>query len=463
MVLCPNCKARNANHSAFCIRCGATFASASPREVLSGTDAFTVQPEHTPEGLVDRAASHLAEDRAQAAVDDCKRAIALSPGEVQAYAVMAMAYEQLGEMEPALEAYETVVTLAPERTAERQKAALLRLRLGQQPSAPPLTRPAAAVPVWQVACDWMRAKVQTNPPLYAGIAAGLVVFMFGALLLVQTGRAQAARELQARYDQEVRLADQAFAAQQYAEATTHYDAANRLKPVDAQLQAKWRQAYDLSLQSVAQTGQPLPGQVAQYIPSPTGANPFAPVPIGGPAVPPPAGTGAAVEGAMAGTGVQIPSAPVPPPTVARPPSVDVVRDKARTVPNSTPSTLPSGRPRYSTTPGNPIAAVPQKQEQKPSTPPPAAASTPKTPRSEITIWVSDQAPAQRPAAEQRPQQPDPQSLRAQGERLAREGKRDDAIQHLQSAASGFDARGDAASARAAATCRAQIEVLRHSN
>lgn len=463
MVLCPNCKARNANHSAFCIRCGATFTTASPREVLSGTDAFTVQPEHTPEGLVDRAASHLAEDRAQAAVDDCKRAIALSPGEVQAYAVMAMAYEQLGELEPALEAYETVVTLAPERTVERQKAALLRLRLGQQQPAPTLTRPAAAtVPVWQVARDWMRAKVETNPPLYAGIASGLVVFMFGALLLVQTGRAQAARALQARYDQEVRLADQAFAAQQYAEATAHYNAAYQLKKGDQQLQAKWRQAYDLSLQPPAVAGQPLPGQVAQYIPSPTGANPFSPVPIGGPAVPPPAGTGAAVEGALPGTGVQMPSAPVPPPTVTRPPSIDVVRDKTRTLPSSTPSSLPSGRPRYSTTPGNPISAVPHKEEPK-APAAPAADTTPKTPKSEITIWVSDQAPARQPAPEPRPQQPDPQSLRAQGERLAREGKRDDAIQRLQSAASGFDARGDAASARAAATCRAQIEVLRHSN
>ncbi|MEN6549804.1 MAG: tetratricopeptide repeat protein, partial [Armatimonadia bacterium] len=277
MVLCPNCNARNANHSAFCIRCGATFASASPREVLSGTDAFTVQPEHTPEGLVDRAASHLAEGRAQAAVDDCKRAVALSPGEVQAYAVMAMAYEQLGEVEPALEAYETVVTLAPERTAERQKASLLRLRLGQQPPAPTLTRRAATtVPVWQVAYDWIRAKVQTNPPLYAGIASGLVVFMFGALLLVQTSHAQAAREVQARYDQEVRLADEAFAAQRYAEATIHYNAAYQLKKNDQQLQAKWRQAYDLSLQPVAQAEQPLPGQVAQYIPNPTGPNPFAP-------------------------------------------------------------------------------------------------------------------------------------------------------------------------------------------
>ncbi|MEN6642923.1 MAG: tetratricopeptide repeat protein [Armatimonadia bacterium] len=462
MVLCPNCNARNANHSAFCIRCGATFASASPREVLSGTDAFTVQPEHTPEGLVDRAASHLAEGRAQAAVDDCKRAVALSPGEVQAYAVMAMAYEQLGEVEPALEAYETVVTLAPERTAERQKASLLRLRLGQQPPAPTLTRRAATtVPVWQVAYDWVRAKVQTNPPLYAGIASGLVVFMFGALLLVQTSHAQAAREVQARYDQEVRLADEAFAAQRYAEATIHYNAAYQLKKNDQQLQAKWRQAYDLSLQPVAQAEQPLPGQVAQYIPNPTGPNPFAPVPIGGPAIAPPAATPGAAEGALAGTGMQVPSVPVPSPTATRPPSIDVVRDKARTV-TSTPSTLPSGRPRYSTTPRNPISAVPQKQE--PKAPAPAATdTTPKTPKSEITIWVSDQAPARRPAAEPRPQQPDPQSLRAQGERLAREGRRDDAIQHLQSAASGFDARGDATSARAAATCRAQIEVLRNSN
>ena len=69
MIVCASCHARNANRSTFCIRCGAALAGAAESDPGSHTDAFVIQPEQTPAGLIDIAATQLAEGHAQAAVE----------------------------------------------------------------------------------------------------------------------------------------------------------------------------------------------------------------------------------------------------------------------------------------------------------------------------------------------------------------------------------------------------------
>ncbi|MEN6642375.1 MAG: hypothetical protein ABFE08_08025, partial [Armatimonadia bacterium] len=150
--------------------------------------------------------------------------------------------------------------------------------------------------------------------------------------------------------------------------------------------------------------------------------------------------------------------------LAKPAPVAAAHAKPTTKPTIKP-TAPARRSRPSGTVRNEITIWASDKPPAPTRRPKQVGSkSPSgTARSEMTIWVNGAGPARRPATETRPQQPDPQSLRAQGERLAREGRRDEAIQHLQQAATAFDARGDAPSARAAATCRAQVEVLRNSD
>lgn len=466
MIVCPSCNARNANRSTFCIRCGGGLSSPAERDPAGHTDALAVQPEHTPAGLIDLAATQLAEGQSAPAVENCRRAIALSPGEVEAHAILGMAYEQAGDLAAALEAYETVVLLAPERNVERQKAALLRLRLGDHP-APVATasRPHRESTFWPDLVARVHAQVAKNPPVYAGVASGVAMLLILTIIVSCAGRASHRRQVQAQYQGEVALADQALTEQRYAEAVAHYAAAYRLKPGDEALRQNWQRAYELSQQP---SGDPEALRIAQlpkYIPNPGGTNPFAPVPIGG----------------YAGQGVPVPLAPTPeqaatapPPTVTSHPPTQFqpVRDEVRTLPPPTAPTLPGGRAgRPLPSPfgvKQPITPVPERvTKPATTTPPPAVDNTHRGPAGDITIWASD-TPAPRPTAAARPAavSNEAETLRAQGESAAAAGNVQEAISRLQSATSAFDERaqrdpGSAAISRqAAASCRARIEVLR---
>lgn len=466
MILCPSCNARNANRSTFCIRCGNALATAAERDPGGHTDAFAIAPEQTPAGLIDTAAMHLAEGRTQAAIANCRRAIALSPGEVEAHAILGMAYEQQGDLAAALEAYEAVVALAPQRNAERQKAALLRLRLGEHPEVH--TRPQRpAGPVLNLNLgpwfEHVKARVATNPPLYAGLATGVFTFLILAAILVHAGRAQAQRTLQAQYTQEVQLGDEAYTNQQYAEAATHYAAAWKIRQGDTALQARWQQAHQLWTQQ-QNDPQLAIARMPKYIPNLTGRNPFDPVPIGGAGVPLPTGTPQ-----------QLAALPTPPPTTPpqRPPTpYETVREPARSLPNPTPqanSGFTGRRPLPSPFDNTrPISPVPDKNNKPAPNPNPAPVdNTPSKPRPEITIWTSDK-PATRPAAPA-PRNDNAESLRSRGEAAAREGRKDDAINYYSQAAEAFDRRAGqdptsaALSRQNASSCRYSIEVLRNSH
>ncbi|MHB8996999.1 MAG: tetratricopeptide repeat protein [Armatimonadota bacterium] len=468
MILCASCNARNADRSTFCIRCGGALSTPAQRDPGDHTDAFSVQPEHTPAGLIDAAAAQLAEGRTQPAIENCRRAIALSPGEVEAHAILGMAYEQQGETAAALEAYETVVALAPQRNAERQKAALLRLRMGslvEEPRRQPTRAAAPTGPLWprvQVYLERVKALVATNPPLYAGIASGLVIFLLGTILLVHANQNQASRQAQAEYAQEIQLADQALVNEQYIEASAHYAAAWRLRQDDPTVLTRWNQAFEASTreQQAAEIA-----QIPKYIPNLTGRNPFEPVPIGGTgvALPPPANPA-----------LPPPTAPTQPAVAAeRPPmAYETVRETARQLP-PTQNTKPSDRRQLPSPFGQPITPVPAKNTK----PAPAAAvaatpaappvdTAPKGPKGEITIWVSDK-PATRQQAAPAPAHNNADSLRSRGESAAAGGRTDEAINYLNQAISAYGdrARQDPSSAsissRAAESCRARINVLRN--
>lgn len=457
MIICASCNARNVNRSAFCIRCGAALVSDTPRDVSGSTDAFAPVTEDGHAALVDKAAAQLADGHAAQAIANCRRAIALNPGAVEAHAVLGMAYEQTGELAAALEAYETVVALAPQRAVEAQKAALLKLRIDHNPAPPTRARRAnldGPVPLF---IERVKNIVSQNPPLYYGLASGLVVFILGAMLLVHASRAQANRALQAQYTQELQMADLALGEQRYAEACAHYSAAWNMRQDDSAVMSRWQQAYQLS-QNCAQPD--LIAQMPKYIPNMTGRNPFAPVPIGGQPPAPAEGFPGAMPGA-APPAVAPP--PVPPPTI-EPRTVETYRDQPRVTPPSMPAG-PGGR-RDTPSPIQPVG--PSKSTATTPKPPPAD-TTPKPAKGEVTIWVSDK-PTTRPAttSETRnvPSQNNADALRSRGESLAREGRVNEAVQALEEAESGYQerARQDPSSAAinnsAAASCRARIRVLR---
>jgi tetratricopeptide (TPR) repeat protein len=464
MRVCPSCEGRNATNSAVCTRCGAALLDAA-REAAAHTDTLPVQPEQVPTSLVDRAAAQLGEGQAQAAIENCRRAIALNPRHVEAHAVLGMALEQVGELQPALEAYEAVLVLAPERPVERQKASLLRLRLGHERPAPASrARPVEGRKLagwWALAKDWVRE----HPAISGGVAAALLTFVVLATLLVGMGRAQAREQRRAQYEQELTLARQAGAAGQYLEATTHYDAAWKLQPGDAAVQAEWQQAYASSQYAAqAQQREMELASLPKYLPS-NGRNPFDPVPIAPAAVPPPT---------VANQAASMAQMAVPPPTMntstVPPPTYETVKAPPREVPSPV---IPSGRTRVTNVNGNqiitPVIAKSTSPKQAEAATAPADTQG-KTSKGEITIWVSPR-PAARPAAPQR--QPaaggDAASWRQAGEAASREGRADDAISNLERAAGAYEdmARQDpnnaAAHKQAADSCRTRIEILRQGN
>lgn len=462
MRTCNSCRARNADHSPFCIRCGAVL-DAGERDPAAHTDALPVQPEEIPDDLVNQAATQLGDGQAQAAIENCRRAVALNPRHVEAHVVLAMALEQRGDLQAALEAYEMALSLSPDRPVERQKVALLRLRLGHDQPAP-APRPACRFnfPEW---LQTARRLALENPALSAGIGAGLLVFIIGSILLVSAGRAQARNAMRAEYESELQMARELSAMQRYAEATARYASAWKIQPGDAAVRVEWGEAYRQSqLQAQQMQRQMELAAIPKYIPNTTGRNPFAAVPLTG-TPPPPAPTPQPQDVA------NMAQAQVPPPTVNRNPrAYEEWKAPARMV---TPApTVPSGRRDVSGSGNQIIAPVTPKQPDKPATPAPAAAAdtAPKPPKGEITIWRSPRPqPKASPSAPATPSGPDAGSLRSRGEQLAREGRSSEAIPVLSQAADAYDdmARKDpgnaAAHQQAAGSCRTRIELLRQGN
>lgn len=486
MHICRRCQARNAPSSTFCLRCGAPLRE-MPADEAAVTDALAeVPPELNPSVLVDEAAAQLAEGRAQAAIENCRRALALDPRNIEAYAVLGMAYEQRGDLTAALEAYESVLQLNPDRPVERQKAALLRLRLGHGTPADTSVRFARsrrARTRLSLAGVWEAGKqfFSTNPALSVGLAVGLFVFLVGTALLISVSRTQARAARLAQYEQEIQTARRLVADQRYAEATSHYEAAWKLKPEDPNIRWEWEQAYRQA-QAIAQEQQRQMeiARLPKYIPNLTGRNPFAPVPI--PSSKQPNASAAAtppMASASPAGGYSAPPA-VPPPTLnasARP--YEQWQAPARPVPSSPSASVSSRRPitpvgaSHAASGTNPITpGTTNKVTEKPAA---EATTAPtdtsgKSARGEITIWVTP--PPAKPAAANRPSGPSSQeaaALRAEGEQLAREGRLEEALQRLERAESAYrelsrqDPNNAAAYNAAAESCRARLELLRQNN
>jgi tetratricopeptide (TPR) repeat protein len=450
MTICVSCQARNSDHSTFCIRCGAEVQAARQRQDPGAdTDAMPVVLETMPAALVTRAANRLAEGHVTEALADCRRAIALEPGNVEAHAILGMAYEQHGDLDAALEAYEAVLAIEPERTVERQKAALLRLRLDGRGGAESLD-PGRVGPLQAL---W--GRVTANPPVAVAVAAAVLVLVVGSIAIAHAARRARTQEA---VTQAVAAGDQAFADGRYADALSQYVYAYELSPGDEQIRQRWDRAYQYSVQPPANS------QVAQlppkYIPAgPNARNPFEPVPIGGnqAQVPPPTetpGTGAAVAAAPQSAYDTWGSRP------ANPPSPDLTP----AAPGPAPATTPTDRR------GSPITPVLPKNVAKPSATTGEGDTTPQPPKALIEIQLVDR-PARKPAAAETGGKSgsDGDALLGQAEQLARQGRTDEAIEGMQKAASAYDeaARSDPSAAavhsQAAQSCRARIEVLRMSH
>ncbi|MEN6344691.1 MAG: tetratricopeptide repeat protein [Armatimonadia bacterium] len=169
MIECPQCGARSSAGSAFCTRCGARFTVARPAPVAPEP----IRP--SGERLLDEASELFATGKLDDAAAACRAALDADPGLVAARSLLGMVEEERGNTAAALAEYEAVLRLAPERTAERERADRVRALLAAE--AEPELLDSELMPPRK---RWL--------PIAVAAAAVVLVLLLG---LAMTGRSQA--------------------------------------------------------------------------------------------------------------------------------------------------------------------------------------------------------------------------------------------------------------------------------
>ncbi len=170
MIECPDCGAQNADNSTFCIRCGTQFSAPT------GLGPLETPRQVDPSRLVDEAAELYAANQLDDAAEACHAALDIDSELVSARALLGMIEEDRGNHAAALAEYEAVIRLAPERTAEREKADRMRA-LVRREAGP-------AIPEEE-------NRLRRYMPALIAVGAALVVLIVGGLIMSAGGRDRA--------------------------------------------------------------------------------------------------------------------------------------------------------------------------------------------------------------------------------------------------------------------------------
>ncbi len=395
MKVCSECGARNADHNQLCAQCGAQLATPvdqSEKAYTGDTDQIPAQQAVSAQDLVAQASEVLAEGHTAEPIELCQRALALQPNYLAALALLGMAHEEAGNLQDALDAYESVLRIDPSRAAERQKASLLKLQIlrGDQP-APEANEGDET---------WLRYA-----PLVLSVAAALLVFVVGALLIVSARNAHRLNDAEAGYEFAMEAGNAAMADGRYTKAASHFQAALQANPQDKAAARR----LELARERLAE-GESRTAQLPKYIPS-KGPNPFAPVVI-------PATADEEEPPAIA-------EPLVPPPTpitrASTPPYREVSGGSRH--PSAT-SSGTAGKSGSKATSGNEI--ISPRNETKTAKPTGSASTETATPPDrgpgEISIWISDKPPPATSTTKPEQPAPSPDELRAQADELRRQGR-----------------------------------------
>ncbi len=387
MRVCIHCGQQNTTGSLFCLACGAPLGEGTgpepvhavdPEQPGHDTDTFpAVQPIDVTADL-NRATELLAAGRAQEAADACRRILQVQPDSLEAYALLGMAEEELGNWHLAIEAYEGVLQLEPGRIVEREKIAQLQAQL----------RTRTGEEEREAGQQQRAEKLQRIAPIVLAVAAGLLILLVALLLIVRSHNTRLAREVNETYQLQLAEGQNAVRQRNYEAAVQWFQQAAVTKPDDAtaqewltwaEQQKQWQTRYAQWLYQTA--GGKLLGGQGVLPPTPILPEPPAPPTSAGWVGPP----------------------VTPPPSIAQWPAP--VRDTTRDI---TPGQGPIVPPT-SVTPGSGTPA-----EVQPV--PPAEAAPPRVteePEGEITIERSEQP--------SRPGGPTGTKLREQADSLRHSG------------------------------------------
>lgn len=341
-----------------------------------------------------RATNLLSLGQVQEAAALCREEVAENPRCADAYALLAMAEEQAGNLHLAVEVYEELLRLDPDRRLEAEHLEELRQELEEVEAEEPSP-------------EEREEQLRRLQPVAWIVLIGAALFLVSSLGLFLVVRHRVA-DTQAQYKTALGAGAYYYQTAQYTSAMAWFGEALRLRPGDVAAREWYAAAYRQS-RLLASRARVTQSRLASRL------SPFKPVPIGEPAA------------------AQDTTRPEPPSVTVAPPPLITGGPRQPVSPPPSPDEGTGGFLPPPTDEGRGLifpprpAVVPSE-----SSPPPAETPAPvEQPQPIIKITVSDR-PTPVISAQERGD-----NLRAQGKRLYQEGNYAEAISTYQQALAAY--------------------------
>ncbi len=195
----------------------------------------------------------------------CHQVIEREPQNIAGHELLGMAEEENGNLHLALQAYEQVVALDPERKADEEKVLALRERLAEEPTEPEDEQDRRL----KLLNRWATVALVASLLVLIGVAITVFALRAHSARLGQTSQEQA-------FDVCVARGRQLMAAERYDKAMAAFREADQIKSGDAGVRKLWSEAYREYCAAVIRNYRSLGGKLSLE----PRQNPFAPVPVG---------------------------------------------------------------------------------------------------------------------------------------------------------------------------------------
>ncbi|NIM05824.1 MAG: tetratricopeptide repeat protein [Armatimonadetes bacterium] len=176
MPRCAGCGAESPEGARFCASCGRNLEEQQPRPEPALGFAPAKEDLATADRILTEAFAHSEQGRLTEAVRLAEQALTYNPNSTTAHSLLGTLYERLGNRDAAIREYQTVLSLSPGSTADRQR---LNELLGVP--AAPAPRPPAAIPIPRAV---PKAAGRPNTAYIGGFAFLAVVLVGGTILLL---------------------------------------------------------------------------------------------------------------------------------------------------------------------------------------------------------------------------------------------------------------------------------------
>ncbi len=363
------------------------------REELEETSRFVVADSEWSGKVLREAAKLLVAGKSREVVRLCRQVIEHEPQNIAAYELLAMAEEEKGNLHLALQAYEQVVALDPNRKADEEKILALRERLAEEQTEPETEQERRL----KLLNRWATVALVISLVLLLGVVTAVFVLRAHNMRLAQASQQRA-------FAMYITRGKQLMAAGRYDEAMAAFSEAARINAGEVSARELYSNAYREYCAALVRDYRSLGGKLSLE----PRQNPFQPVRVG-----PEEPSSSDSSTARYGAGRFVP--PPPDTRVAElPPALaDDHEDPLGFLQDVAPESVESGTapPADSNTPGQ--SQVPtQEYSQQPA--------------GQISIWVEQQprAGASRQSAE---------ALRREADDLRRQGNYQEAIAKYQTA------------------------------